>query len=451
MSLACSKGGVYPLDSDLAGVDIPIVRWWREVGYALTGQQLYERLRTIAKPIQVEIGIGNTCGLNCQHCFLGYESGTMSNALTPMPTLLETITRMIEDLGTRLICVTDRDALTPQRSIPLFEYLARYRRQDATIKFGGVTNGLRIEEFADDLERIQLDYLDISIDGDRHDHDQIRGLGRYDQVLSNLKTALQRNIADRLIVAMTLTRFNDDSIIRTIHNMIAIGVQWFDIGPLMAVKMQEYQLHETDLVEFLESLFASLQPLQITQTVTLLVELCAYCAAFLPALFDRGWLVLEQIRQDQYGHLYQEIRVNANITLVLRPELIPEYWRHALRITADGYVVGGCEPLTQDNYSHFAVGNIQTESIAALYQKAIAPASPFHQSTLAYDRSSCRGKPCFTHCLGGDALLARSVYGNYHRKDPNCTWHEYTYRNQAGQSCQLSTSKVTQPIGSLSG
>ena len=438
MSLACSKGGVYPLAGDLAGENIPIVKWWRDVGCkAITGQQLYEMLQTIAKPIQLEIGIGNTCGMDCQHCFLGYENGSMSTPLTPMPKLLETTTKMIENLGTRLICITDRDALTPKRSIPLFEHLAKLRRHDSTIKFGGVTNGLRIPEFTDDLERIQLDYLDISIDGDRHDHDQIRGQGRYDQVLSNLKTALQRHLAKRIIVATTLTRFNDDSIICMIHHMIELGVQWFDIGPLMAVKMQNYQLRESDLVEFLESLSASLEPLRVGHPVTLLVELCAYCAAFLPSLIDCGWLKPDQIRQDQYGHLYQTIAVNADIKIVLRPELIPEYWRHALRITADGFVIGGCEPLTQANYSHFAVGNIQTESIERLYRRALEPNSPFHQSTLAYDHSICRNKPCFTHCLGGDALLAYSVYDDYNRKDPNCTWHEYFYRNKEIQFCNL--------------
>jgi hypothetical protein len=110
--------------------------------------------------------------------------------------------------------------------------------------------------------------------------------------------------------------------------------------------MLPYQLQASDLVEFLDSLATSLQALEVDHPVTILVELCAYCAAFLPALVDRGWLLPDQIRQDQYGHLYQIIPINRSINIIIRPELIPEYWRHTLRISADGYVIGGCEPLT---------------------------------------------------------------------------------------------------------
>ncbi len=431
MSLSASKGGVFGHTDDLEGLAIPIVRQWLDIGgKQLTGATLYESLCFDAHPTQLELGIGNTCGLECQHCFLGYRSGAMNQALVPLPSLLQTVTDLVEQLGTRMICLTDRDALTPKRSIPFFEHAAELRQCYPDLKFGGVTNGLAMPQYADDLQRIQLDYLDISLDGTRHEHDAIRGHGNFDRALANLRLARDHDLADRLMVAMTLTRFNDDSLIRLIHQLILEeGVQWIDIGPLMAVKMQRYQLGPSDLVVFLESLSRSLEPLRLQHPVTILMELCAYCAAFLPALVDAGWLVPEQIRQDRYGHLYQDLIVNNKIQITLRPELIPEYWRHTLRITADGFVIGGCEPLTQTDYARFAIGNIQATDIQELYPKALAPGSPFHAMMLAYDRSECRNKACFAHCLGGDALLAKAVYNNYNRKDPNCNWDAYEYQH----------------------
>lgn len=427
MTLSASKGGIYEAGNDPRGAEIDVVRFWQDIGQRHPlSNSAYEYFLTNARPMQVEVGIGNSCGLQCQHCFLGYDSGEM--ALTPLPRLMETMSELVTDWGTRMICVTDRDALTPHRSIPLFEHLATLRQQHCDLKFGGVTNGLLISKFAADLARIKLDYLDISIDGTHHEHDHIRGKGKYDIVLNNLGYALDQNIAERIMVATTLTRFNESSITRLIHQLIGEGVQWFDIGPLMAVKLQEYQLRARDIVEFLDSLCNSLKPINHSQPVTILMELCAYCAAFLPALVDAGWLDSDQIRQDRYGHLYQKISINSSITLILRPELIPEYWRHTLRITADGYVVGGCEPMTQANYPELAIGNIQTEPISELYTRALGVGTPFHQTMQAYDRSECRNKPCFQHCLGGDALLAHSVYGSYTLKDPNCTWEHYEYR-----------------------
>ncbi|MDB9439571.1 radical SAM protein [Dolichospermum lemmermannii CS-548] len=431
MSLAASKGGVYAKHNDAIGYDINIVRQWLSVGQKqITSYQLYQNLVETSGLIQLELGIGNTCGLECQHCFLGYESGTMISQLTPMPILLNTVTKMIEQMGTRLIAVTDRDALTPNRSIPLFEHIAKLRTKYPQIKMGGVTNGLAIDKYADNLEQIQLDYLDISLDGLRDEHDAIRGKGKFDLVLKNLRIAVNHQLAKRVIVATTLHRFNDDSVIKLIHKLIIEEeIQWFDIGLLMAVKMQNYQLQSKDIVVFLDSLSQSLQPIKISKSVTILVEICAYCAAFIPALIESGWLIPEKIRQDEYGHLYQNIHINDSITITLRPELIPEYWRHTLRISSDGYVVGGCEPLTQKDYTHLAVSNIQMEDIQNIYHKALAINSPFYHAIMSYDQSSCRHKACFSHCLGGDSLLAKAVYDDYNVKDPNCTWDEYQYKN----------------------
>jgi MoaA/NifB/PqqE/SkfB family radical SAM enzyme len=432
MTLAGSKGGIYWGDSDPGGYDIPVVRAWRDIGERnLTGAELFCDLLQHARPTQVEIGIGNTCGLECAHCFLGYGSGDMAGKLVPLETLAEVSTEFIEDFGSRIFCVTDRDALTPRRSVPFFEHLAGLRRRYPDLKFGGVTNGLALNRFADDLERIRLDYLDISVDGLRHEHDAVRGQGTFDRVLEGLRSAVQRGLAERVMVATTLTRLNHASLIVLIRRLIEEeGVQWFDVGPLMAVKMKAYQLGPTDAARFLSDLADGLKDVRPGQPTTVFFEICAYCAAFIPSLIDSGWLVPERLRQDRYGHIYQDIRVNSDITLTLRPELIPEYWRHNLRITADGYVVGGCEPLTQPDYARHAIGNIKDEPLKAIYAKALAIGSPFYRMMRAYDNSECRERQCFRHCLGGDSLLSKAVYDNFNIKDPNCNWEEYRYEHQ---------------------
>lgn len=430
MPVGGSKGGIFSSFEDPQGFDIPVVKAWKDIGSKkVSGVSLFSMFAQNAIPKQVEVGIGNTCGLQCKQCFLGYEAGQMNDSLIPMPRLLETLTEFINDLGTRIICATDRDALTPGRSIPLFEHLQELRSIHTDLKFGGVTNGLAIHKFADDLARIKLDYLDISIDGMQEEHDAMRGLGTFNVTIENLRIAVKRQIAERIMVSTTLTRFNAQSIIDLICSLSTKEqVQWFNVAPLMAVKMQEYQLGKSDIPNFLDDLFEKLAWLNPAKPVTIYLEVPSYGGAFLPSLIESRWLVPEEIRQDSYGHLYQEICVNDLIKVVLRPELIPEYWRHTLRISADGFVIGGCEPLTQSNYHQFAIGNIKDETAQAVYAKAIALGSPLHKMMMAYDHSECRNKACFQHCLGGDPLLAKAVYGNYNVKDPNCTWDEYQYK-----------------------
>lgn len=429
MTVGGSKGGIYASSQDLTGYEIPILRYWQAVGSKhVTGANLFEELRLTAHPKRVDIGIGNTCGLECEQCFLGYQAGVMESNLIPLARLCQVATEFVEQLGTRVFSVTDRDALTPNRSIPFFEHLQQLRHRYPEMKIGGITNGLAIQRFASDLSRVQLNYLDISVDGLRSEHDALRGKGTFDLTLTNVRLALKQQLAERIIITPTLTRFNADSIIQLICQFIVQeGIQWFNVGPLVAVKMQEHQLGERDAVKFLDSLFVALSSLQASQPVTVFFSLGAYSAAFLPGLIESGWLIPEQVRQDSYGSCYQDIPVNEMIKITLRPEFISEFWRHTLRITADGYVVGGCELLTQSDYYRYAVGNIQQESIQVLYNRALAPGSPFHQMMLAYDFSECRNKACFRHCLGGDSLLANAVYGNYNVKDPNCTWDEFPY------------------------
>ncbi len=341
---------------------------------------------------------------------------------------MEVSTRLVEELQTRVFCVTDRDALTPNRSVPFFTHLGALRETQPMLRFGGITNGLAIDRYADDLSRIRLDYLDVSLDGMQTEHDAIRGADTFDRTVANLRIASARRVANRLFVSTTLTRRNLHSLLKMISYLVVDeGIEWIDIGPLMAVKLREDQLRERDLAFFLNELTSRLRSLSVRHPVTVVMEICAYCASFIPGLVDSGWLVPEELRQDCYGHVYQDIPINANVKLVLRPELIPEYWRHTVRISADGYVVGGCEPLTQPDYQRFAVGNISNESFESLYKKALSPGSPFHKMMLAYDHSECRDKACFSHCLGGDSLLAHAVAGSYHRKDPNCVWDEYAY------------------------
>lgn len=428
MPVGGSTGGIYRSPVDPKGYAIDIVRWWKDLGERrIAGNELYREIVKQAKPVQVEMGIGNVCGLQCQHCFLGYESGSLRQELTTIDRLKQTTTELVEQLGTRQVCLTDRDALTPGRSIPFFEHLAQLRLQYQDLKFGGVTNGLRLPDFVEDLQRINLDYLDISIDGIGSAHDRMRGAGQFDKVLCNLRLALNYEVAKRIVVTTTVSRANEEEALYLIAPLIQEGVQWFDINPLMAVKMQDYQLQARDMADFLESLVNGLKLISVLQPVNIVLELRAYNLPFIPALIDRGWLVPEMLRQDCYGNLYQDIELNNGITITLRPSLLHEYWRNLLRITADGYVVGGCEALTRQEYEKFAVGNIQEESIQTIYRRALEDENPLHYMFQAYDQSVCRDKPCFKHCLGGDSLLAKAMYGDYRYKDPNCVWDSYSY------------------------
>ncbi len=301
----------------------------------------------------------------------------MHRSLTPLLTLCRATTSLVQDLGTRLICVADRDALIPQRSIPYFNHLAHLRQQYPDLKFGGITNGLSLHHYLDTLPPLHLDYLDISIDGPQPIHDALRGAGTYACVLSNLRLAHQHTLAERIIVATTLTEPYWEAAITLVPHLIQTeGVQWFTLSPLFPVKLSTAQLQPNTLPAILQHLTRTLAALQPPQAVTILVEIPTYSTALLSPLIAQGWLQPTQLRQDLYGSLYQDIPLNPRITLTLRPALIPDYWWHTLRISADGYVLGGCEFLADPHYPQQAIGNIQSEPITRIYARASPPPAP---------------------------------------------------------------------------
>jgi len=429
MSVAASKGGYFPSPDDPKGFDIPTVQMWRDLGTEGTsGEDAYWTLRESASPLQIEIGIGNKCGQDCPRCFLAYGPGsTLDRDLVPLGRLIGATNEFVDDFGTRVIAVVDRDALTFGRSVPYFSNLKRKREQHPDLVFGGVTNGLFIDEFANDLEDIRLTYLDVSLDGLREEHDAQRGEGSFNRTVSNIELAIDRGLAERVLVAPTLDAHNGESIVRLVKKLaVEKEVSWFNIGPLMAVETKHRRLGPDDIPYFLERLCDRLAPISFDREVKVLFDICAYCAAFIPGLIHHGWLDPEEIRQDRYEHLYQEIDINDSVTLVLRPEMIPDYFHHTVRISADGHFIGGCELLSADDYAPKSVGNIQDEPLSKLYQRSLETGSPFHQMMQAYDQSTCKGKACYQHCLGGDSLLAQAVHSDFNVKGPNCGWDEYS-------------------------
>jgi len=319
------------------------------------------------------------------------------------------------------VCFTDRDALTPGRSEVLFDFVAGLREKYPELKFGGVTNGLNMERFLDTLRRAQPDYLDISFEGLESEHDAIRGKGAYQSALKGLRTAIRLNVASQVVVSCTLSRFNYHSLINLVKKFIKEeGVRNFDISLLIPVKMKQHHLQPEEVTNFLYALKNKLASVEVNEPVRIYFEICCYCAPVLPELIETGWLIPENIEKDPYGRLYQDIAITDMITLSLRPELIPEYWWKTLRITADGYVIGGCEPLIVKNFKDISVGNIKDESIVTIYERAISQGSIFHQMMLAYDRCVCRGRQCFRYCLGGDQLLTKVLKGEFHLFNPLC-------------------------------
>jgi MoaA/NifB/PqqE/SkfB family radical SAM enzyme len=427
MTVAASKGGVFKIVNCTVGKEIPLVKKWIELGNKTTNaKEVYSYLKSIAQPVHLEMGISNDCDLNCSHCFLGYPKGkSIQNNILDLDELIFVAEKFVSELSTKTITITDREPLNSKKLIPLLYHLKKLRSNFQDFRFGLVTNGLRIREHADKLSDIKPDYLDISLDGVKEEHDRIRGSGNFTRVLKNIRIAVEKEISEKITIASTLMNFNGESIIKMICDMIENeGVQYFDITPILTLKNTE-KLHENQIINFFERINKEIEKLKPSKETFIYFELCAYCASYFPAVFGSGWLKPNEIQIDSTGRLFSEININDKITFLLRPELIPDYFWNSLRISADGYIIGGCEPLLTKNYKSYSIGNIREifneKGLNTVYRDILKEGSVFHQMILAYEKKNeCMDRKCFKYCLGGDSLLSKVITNDFYRRDPGC-------------------------------
>lgn len=146
------------------------------------------------------IQITNKCNLRCPHCFV--SSG---EAYAEEMTTAE-IKRVLDDLHRLKVFEVTFTGGEPLIREDFFE-LAQYAN-DQKIAVCLFTNGLLCtDEIIEKLTRLKLTNIQVSVDGITAEiHDQIRGKGTFDQVITNIKKMVAAGLNVHL--AATINRLN---------------------------------------------------------------------------------------------------------------------------------------------------------------------------------------------------------------------------------------------------
>ncbi|GAI36468.1 unnamed protein product, partial [marine sediment metagenome] len=157
----------------------------------------------------VDYFINNVCNLRCKHCYVAYEN--KDNELT-----VEEWQRAFDsciDLGARVFGNVGKEPLLNwDKTKSILSYFNKKREIEGKIKFGIVTNGLLMDnEKAEELRELNLDYIDISIDGIENTHDIIRGKGTYKKTIQNISKLANVGLQGKVFISHTLNRLNLDS------------------------------------------------------------------------------------------------------------------------------------------------------------------------------------------------------------------------------------------------
>ena len=152
-----------------------------------------------------------------------------------------------------------------------------------------------------------------------------------------------------------------------------------------------------DIFAFLKALFRLLatmppnRPLEITFSLLGLYVDDAVNAG----LFD--W---RDVREDANGQCYASTKF-AGHTVNFLLQVLPETGHAIARITADGFYLPNTHFLQTAEPKHYAVGNLNTENITALYARALERGGILHQLLRSRKNHACARRPCWNSCFGG--------------------------------------------------
>ncbi len=148
----------------------------------------------------LELQITNRCNLHCRHCYVG-DPGTTELSVGDLKTILDEFQEM---QGLRLL-ITGGEPILHRQFGAFNELLPDYAFRKVLF-----TNGQALD--GDVLRRLQVDEIQVSIDGMQYGHDLIRGPGTFRKAIDAAERIHRRGFRFQLppwciaAILMSLTR-----------------------------------------------------------------------------------------------------------------------------------------------------------------------------------------------------------------------------------------------------
>jgi sulfatase maturation enzyme AslB (radical SAM superfamily) len=318
-------------------------------------------------PLDISYFVNNVCNLKCKHCYVGYNvnKGTLSakewkdnfDALISMGALT---------FGN----VGREPTLEWDTSLDLLTYFKEKRESNPKIRFGLVTNGTLLDKTKiNDLERLQPDYIDISIDGIGEIHDYIRGSGNFRKTIDNINEISKHDVFNKIFIIYTINKKNILNIAESVEILYGKGLNKILFSPYVTLdKRDELYISDGLIVKAVEKLvsgklidFSKFNGLEIyikndyTTTYNIMEKLSE------KEIIDKNNLLI-----DEYGVIFSKNSYCGNNVYF---NYIPwdNTFTQSIRISHDGYV-SNCYDMFFRDYPERAIGNVKKQPIEEILQ-----------------------------------------------------------------------------------
>ncbi len=326
----------------------------------LRGLQEDDKLRINSAHLYVS----DRCPLKCRHCFLGdVRSVDRPLSLQEWQGIIE----QFVDLGVKSIHLAGREPFTERVTLELLAYLSK-KKEHHNLYISTISNGLNCRKHLNDIQRSNLDHLNISIDGLESTHDFMRGKGTFKHIIKNLKEIILALGSERVSTATVLHKANIHQIPEIIDTLSQLGVRNCFFQPVTPFGSA---LSLTDLL-----LEGKGYGQAILETKKLLARpeyqaLGIVVRFAIPSEIVRSLCQVDPwFEQELLAYLSQEKAELPEVSSFLRLNfgLIDIPFKQHCIVTADGYIVSDTRSVS--HYVDNSLGSVRQHSVKDLLSKA---------------------------------------------------------------------------------
>lgn len=179
------------------------------------------------KPFAFYVGINSKCNFRCKTCDAGQkktDSALFKSMAGNDELALEDWKAIINRISSFKPYI-EISALEPLL-YPGILSVVDFIKNDKKLQLSITTNGFFLEKYASDLVRLKVDRVNVSIDGTKNIHDEIRGTpGAFDRAINGLRSLESHIIRPLIGVHYTISNYNYASLSDTIDHISRL-INW---------------------------------------------------------------------------------------------------------------------------------------------------------------------------------------------------------------------------------
>jgi hypothetical protein len=304
-------------------------------------------------PAVISVLLNDRCNLQCSHCYL--ESMVEPNRMKT-DEWGKSFYSLFGDLRPGAVAFAGKEIFVDGESVDvLLDALQTrdelQRSSDRRTDIGAITNGTVVDKYRKILEKSSLDWIDVSIDGQRDFHDKIRGTGAYAKAERNLGW-LHERFGNHLWILPTLCDANYGGMVplmQELNRKFGVGGFSFGIYKDRFSAPNEHSMSYGSVAQFFENLReAPAFENPVTAVFDFTKDLREYSSLFgMPE--PNGETITE--REEGLGN---------NVSLRVHRANVPVGLWRAVRISSEGDWLAAEDLMDHQNYKTNAVTNLRS-------------------------------------------------------------------------------------------